>query len=86
MTRLSERLHFGPRNAIYTSPDIQNSLLNILANLVRTAICNGVREADMFSVLADETKDCSKQEQLAIAVRYIDKAMIREHFIQFESS
>ena len=42
------KLVSGPRNAIYTSPDIQNSLLNIMAGMVRENICNAVREAGFF--------------------------------------
>ena len=81
---VEERLQCGPRNAAYTSPEIQNSLLNILGNMVRRTICSDVRDAGVFSLLADETKDCSKQEQLAIVLRYVDnKAVIHEHFITY---
>ena len=78
---VEERLQCGPR---YTSPEVQNTLLNILANMVRRTICSGVRDAGVFSLLADETKDCSKQEQLAIVLRYVDsKAALHEHFITY---
>ena len=81
---VEERLQCGPRNATYSSPGIQNSLLNILGNMVRRTICSDVRDAGVFSLLADETKDCSKQEQLAIVLRYVDnKAVIHEHFITY---
>ena len=83
-TTVQERLLCGPRNAVYTSPDIQNSLLNVMANMVRKKICNAVREAGVFSLLADESKDCSKQEQLAIILRYVDdKAIIHENFLTY---
>ena len=35
-----ERLTGGPRNATYTSPEVQNLLLNITATMVRKKICN----------------------------------------------
>ena len=37
--------------------------------------------AGMYSILADETKDCSKKEQLSLVVRYADvnSATIFEH-------
>lgn len=83
-TTVQERLLCGPRNAVYTSPDIQNSLLNVMANIVRKKICNAVREAGVFSLLADGSKDCSKQEQLAIILRYVDdKAIIHENFLTY---
>ena len=83
-TTVQERLLHGPRNAVYTSPDIQNSLLNVMANMVRKKICNAVREAGVFSLLTDESKDCSKQDQLAIILRYVeDKAKIHENFLTY---
>ena len=66
------RISCGPKNATYTSPDIQNALLKVMGNLVRKRICAEVQKAGMYSILADETKDCSKREQLAIVLRYVD--------------
>ena len=43
-----------------------------MGNLVRKRICAEVQKAGMYSILADETKDCSKREQLAIVLRYVD--------------
>lgn len=75
----------GPRNACYTSPEIQNELLQIMGSVVREKICTAVKKAGVYSVLADETKDCSKQEQLAVVIRYVDKetAAQHEHFITY---
>ena len=81
---VADKLHNGPRNATYTSPNIQNSLLNILGNMIRKKICGEVREAGAYSILCDETKDYSKQEQLSLIVRYVDnKAVIHEHFLTY---
>ena len=57
-----DKLYDGPRNATYTSPNIRNSLLNVLGNIIRKKICSEVREAGAYSILCDETKDYSKQE------------------------
>ena len=54
----------GPRNALYTSADIQKQLLSTMACMVRESICNKIRKSVVYSVLADETKDCSRKEQL----------------------
>ena len=43
-----------------------------MATLVRSKICSSVETSGFYSILADETKDLSKQEQLAIVVRYVD--------------
>lgn len=74
----------GFRNATYTSPAIQNIMLNVLGNIVRKTICSNVQNAKFFSILADETKDTSKKEQLSIVLRYVDvKACIHEHFLTY---
>ena len=53
--------------------------------MVRESICNKIRKAEVFSVLADETKDFSKKEQLSIVLRYVDieTAIQHEHFISY---
>ena len=50
--------------------------------MIRKKICNEVREAGAYSILCDEIKDCSKQEQLSLILRYVDnKAVIHEHIL-----
>ena len=66
---VAERFFHGPRNAVYTSPTIQNDIVNIMATTVRRQICTSVQKAGYYSILADETKDTSKQEQLSIVIR-----------------
>ena len=74
----------GPKTATYLSPDIQNSILQIMGKMIRGSICDEVRQAGYFSLMADETKDMSKQEQLAIVLRYLDKERtINERFLTF---
>ena len=82
---VQERLQNGPRNAVYTSPEIQNALLHIMGEMVREKICTEVKDAGVYSILADETKDSSKTEQMAIVVRYVDvkQAKIHERFLTF---
>lgn len=82
---VEERLSVGPRNAKYTSHMIQNELISIMASLVRKAITSAVQKASYYSVLADETKDLSKQEQMSIVLRYVDTetASVTERFLTF---
>ena len=82
---VQQRLSGGPRNAIYTSPEIQNSLIHIMGELVTKTVCSEVHDAGVFSVLADETKDCSKSEQMAIVLRYVNikEATIHERFLTY---
>ena len=56
-----------------------------MGEMVTGKVCSEVLDAGMFSVLADETKDCSKSEQMAIILRYVDvkKATIHERFVTY---
>ena len=79
-----EKLRKGPKNSIYIAPAIQNTLLTIMGSMVRKSVCDGARDAEFFSILADETKDLSKIEQLSIALRYVDSTgSIQEHFLTY---
>ena len=79
---INERLKNGPKHAKYTSPDIQNALIHIM---VQKSICLSVQKAGVYTILADETKDCSKKEQLAIVLRYVDveEGKLFEHFLTY---
>ena len=59
-----------PNNAKYLSPDIQNEILQILSDMVLSAIHNEVANAKYYSVSADETRDNSKKELLSVVLRY----------------
>jgi len=81
---VQERISQGPRNATYTSPAIQNDILRTMAGMVQAEICAAVNKAGVFSILADESKDCSKKEQLAIVLRYVDdSAAQNERFLTY---
>ena len=82
---INERLTNGPKHAKYTSPEIQNSLINVMGAMVRQSICSAVQKAGAFTLLADETKDCSKKEQLAIVLHYVDinTVNLHEHFLTY---
>ena len=56
---VQDRLQQRPRNGMYTSPEIQNSLLRVMGDMVRKMICDSVQQAGFFTLMADESKDCS---------------------------
>lgn len=56
----------------YTSPDYQNDMIDVFGNKIQSTIIKEIQTAKYFSLLADETKDLSKSEQLAILIRYVD--------------
>ena len=70
----------APQNASYTSNSIQNEILQILANKIRSVIREEIGESK-FCIIVDEARDESKKEQMAIVLRFVDKAgFVREHF------
>ena len=71
----------APYNSKYTSSDIQQEVLSILANKVRRYIREEVGDS-WFCVMVDESRDESKKEQMAIVLRFVDaKGVIRERFL-----
>jgi len=70
-------------NAKYTSNDIQQELLVTMARMVRGGIADEVRGSGEFSIMADESKDCRKMEQLSIVLRYFCKGAVFESFVGF---
>lgn len=51
---LCDHLAHAPRNAVYTSPDVQNQIIDILGDYVRQKIFSLVQKAQFFTVIADE--------------------------------
>ncbi|PIK51771.1 putative zinc finger MYM-type protein 1-like [Apostichopus japonicus] len=83
---IKKRLEGGPRNAKYTSPEIQNDMLKTLAQMVREQILKEIHASKQFSILVDETKDVRKTEQLALVVRYYHEGQITESFLCFKNA
>jgi len=74
----------GPRNAMYTSPGVQNLILTILGDMVRNSICDHIKEAKIFSSLVDEARDVSNVEKMSIVLRFVDTTgLIHKHFLTF---
>lgn len=61
----------GTGNAKYTHHRVQNALIIIMNALLLHDQKEEILNAELYSVIADETKDLSKREQLSIALRYI---------------
>ncbi|XP_059664257.1 uncharacterized protein LOC132310032 [Cornus florida] len=63
----------APKNAKYTSPQIQKEILHILSTKVRNKIREDIGDAK-FCILVDEACDEFKREQLmAFVLRYVEK-------------
>ena len=82
---LKEHMKKARGNAKYTSPKIQNELINLCEQTLSDKIVPLVNNSVGFSILADETADISKTEQLAIGVRFFDEKnlLIYEEYLGF---
>lgn len=82
---LQHHIEHGRKNATYTSPTIQNELIQLCGETVTEMIIADVKQASSYSILADETADISGKEQLSIGLRFYDesKGIIREEFVGF---
>jgi len=57
----------------YLSHDIVNEMIMLTGNTLLRTLLVDIREASWFSILADETRDISNEEQLVIIVRWVNK-------------
>ncbi|GBO18113.1 hypothetical protein AVEN_111151-1 [Araneus ventricosus] len=81
---IARKIRHGPSNSKYTHHSIQNALLDIMAEDVVNEISKEVWKAEYFSMLADETKDMGKREQLSLTVLYLYNDSIYEEFLSME--
>ncbi|CAN0891639.1 Zinc finger MYM-type protein 1 [Linum grandiflorum] len=71
-------LENAPKNAKYTSPDIQKEIVHVLAKMVRRQIFEEIGDSK-FSIIVDEASDESRKEQMAIVLHFVDiKGLIQE--------
>ena len=82
---LRDHLTHAPRNAVYTSLDIQNQIIDILGDYIRQKIFSVVERAQFLTIIADEVTDCSNKEQLSLVLRFVDREsnQIREDLVTF---
>jgi len=50
------------KHTLCFSPDVQNEIIDIAAGLVRQTLCENITNAEIFSLIADETTDASNDE------------------------
>ena len=56
----------------YTSHDIQNECLQIMANKIIREVSRNIRESNCFTITADECSDIANKEQFTICIRWVD--------------
>ena len=83
-TELENHLKTCSRNASYISKTSQNELIYCCGKFIKDVLMKDIKESNFFSILTDEASDCSNQEQLSFALRFVDKdGEIREEFLGF---
>lgn len=84
-TALKDHIEKGPKNAQYTSPTIQNEIIDLCGEVIKEMIIADAKMASAYSIMADETADISGKEQLSTGIRFYDKNkdIIREEFLGF---
>ncbi|XP_060133298.1 52 kDa repressor of the inhibitor of the protein kinase-like [Zootoca vivipara] len=83
--KLKSHLEKCQKNAIYTSPKIQNEIIKLCGQVVKERIIEDCKQAKAYAVMADETADIGGKEQLSIGLRFYDESQkkIREEFVGY---
>lgn len=76
-----------PQDANYTSPAIQNELIEAMVDEVRQTIVDEINSADVpfFTILEDGTKEKNDCENISIAVRYVKNGIAKESLLCIET-
>jgi Domain of unknown function (DUF4371) len=70
-----------PINAKYTSPDIQNEIITIMADMVIQEIITEISSATSFTLKCDETRDSVGIENLSVVIRYVFDGKVKEELV-----
>lgn len=73
-----------PGNAKYTSSCIQNETISVMADLVKRTITDDVRDAKLYTIMADGTTDNNRVEVQGLVCRYLSSTGIKEHCIDMQ--
>ncbi|XP_042388054.1 zinc finger MYM-type protein 1-like [Zingiber officinale] len=77
---LSKAIAKAPKNAKYTSHDIQKQILHVFSVRVKNTIREEIGVAK-YCIIVDEARDESKREQMSIVLRFVDSnGFIQECF------
>ena len=59
-------------------------MIKMVGSAILDEIIRRVKGAEMYAIMADETPDLSKTEQLAVLVRYVWNGMVEERLLAVE--
>ena len=60
----------------YTAHEVQNELLSIMAQQILRDIAVRIQSAVYYTIMIDETSDCSKKEQVVLVFRSVSEDLV----------
>ena len=69
--QFAEKLAQVSGNATCFSPQIHNEIVVAIGNVILDKICSLVSKFSCFALMADETKDASKIDQISVIPRFV---------------
>ena len=67
------KIYFLGRTIENISPDILNEQIRLMADLVLCCLLANIRSFIWFAILADEATDVKFNEQMCVAIRWVDE-------------
>ena len=83
-THLKEHLENSAKNATYIFKQSQNDFIKHAGKAISDRMIEEVKKSGLYSIITDETRDCSNKKQMLLVLRYVDSHLdVREDFISF---
>lgn len=67
-----ELKEFMQQKFSFVSHDVQNELLLLMSNDILRQVIQNIKRSQYYSLIVDETTDCSTHEQVSICIRYLE--------------
>ena len=80
---LAKHLETAAANARYTSHGVQNTIIECCNNIITRQLVDDINRSKGFSILADESDDNGKIEQMVLCMRYFKQGVLQEAFVTF---
>ena len=84
--RISRHLETSPTLFFGLSNRIQNDMIEVVAEIIRTDIRKDINKASFVAVEVDETTDVTQKAQISVIFRYVCEAsyIVKEAFLRFD--